>query len=99
MNYRKALLSPMLKKHNNVDFVVVAPQGNHETSCDPKCKEFTIFKYIEKREITTSIIEIKKDEYILYMTNIGENLQVFNYKPTSWSILSSLVSLLKKLKR
>ena len=85
MNYRKALLSPHSNIRNNVDSVMVAPQGKHETSCDPKNKEFTVVSHVKNRKNNgkKTIITIHDDVDITHVKIIGKKLQVTNYEPTS----------------
>ena len=85
MNYRKALLSPQLIMQNNVDSVMVAPQGNHETSCNPKNKGFTVVSHVKNRKNNgkKTIITIHEDVDIPHVKTIEKKLQVSNYEPTS----------------
>ena len=85
MNYRKALLSPRLIMQDNVDSVMVAPQGKHETSCDPKNNKFTVVLHVKNRRNNgkKTIISIHEDANIPHVKNIGKKLQVNNYEPTS----------------
>ena len=65
---------------------MVAPQGPNETSCDPKCKKFTVIGHIKNRnrKAKPAIIEFNdKDEDIPYVKKINEKLFIANYKPSS----------------
>ena len=85
MNYKKALLSPQLIMQNNVDSVIVPPQGKHKISCDPKIEGFTVVTYVKNRSCNgkKTIISIHEDVDISHVTTIGMKLQIKNYEPTS----------------
>ena len=93
MNYRKALLGHAFIKQNNQDFVMVAPQGPNETSCNPKYKKFTLIRQVKNknRKAKPAIIEFNyKDEDIPYVKKKNEKLVIINYKASSLYIVRKM---------
>ena len=85
INYKKALLGKLFSELNNVDFVMVAPQEIHETSCDPKNIEFKVIRQAKARKSTVrhAIIRKIEDENIPHVIKFEKKMQVNNYAPNS----------------
>ena len=79
MNYRKSFLGHAFNKHNSQDFVMVAPQGTNETSCDPKYKKFMVIKRVKNKNSKAKPAMIEFN----YKDKINEKLVIRNYKLSS----------------
>ena len=60
---------------------MVAPQGKHEMSCNPKNKGFTVVLHVKNRKNNgkNNIITIHEDVDIPHVKVIGKKLQVRKY--------------------
>ena len=63
---------------------MIAPQAKHDTSCNPKNKEFKVVLYVKNRRNTgkKTINNIHEDVDIPHVNTIGKKLQISNYEPT-----------------
>ena len=85
MKYKKALLGNSFNNPINKNFIMVAPQELHETSCGPKSTKFTVIRRVKagKGNFRHAIVKTLGDEYTPHVRKFKKMMQVNNYAPTS----------------